>query len=1115
MADISDFRFSLAPPATLEGETILTIAFTLSADFDAAAAPWVMFSAADGFAAGGFDIQSTDFTYDAAQNRFTLIYHMLGTAGEGGYFLREIDLIDKSGNRIVYTAAYFDQQGFDFIETLSNPYADNNAPTVDNFFFTTPVFNAQTNTWDVTARYDATDATGIAMADAYLSCRDGQSLYGPQAIKYSSVTVDGSHYEFTFSLPYYAKSGDYSLLYIVNDNSNNTNAYMFQDSLPFVRIDNPNEDVTPPILENFSITAEFVSDGSGGLRPVLRVSGKLDVTSSGQSSTNLLVYSPDYTPQNGHYFDYFLGNVGDGSFSADIKLASPAPEGIYTFFLEGFDNAGNVARYASDALLPVLPTGTLSLGQLGFATQVAVYAPDASYDPSIGIQIISTSTDAIIFGGSGNDTLVGDNGSNQLLGGFGNDVLMSGSGNDIVNGGDGNDLIIGGDGAGNDNYNGGDGADTVKYTSAVAAITVNLTTGSATSTAGGDAAGIGTDVLFNIENVIAGNYNDTLIGNAGANALKGGDGNDLLIGGLGNDNLTGGNGIDTVSYAGAGAAITVSLASTSAQLTGGAGSDTLTTVENLIGGDWNDTLTGSSTDNRIEGGAGNDTISGGTGNDTLVGGTGNDIFVVDVVGDTVIEAVDAGTDNIQSIISWTLGDNIENLTLTGTAAISATGNALNNILIGNSAANTLTGGSGNDTLTGIGGIDTFNVSAGTDTITDLGNGGADILNVSVGATVNATVTTAWTATATTVNKGTANITTNGLAVNLAAITSTATGNIGYNVTNNGAATTLTGSSLGDRLYGGTGNDVLVGGAGTDTLDGKTGSDIFIIAATGDHAAAEFADTGTSGTDEVRFTSTTANSTLTLYAGDTGIERAVTGTGTGATATTTGTTALNINASALTYGIALIGNAGANVLTGGVGNDTLQGGAGNDMLNGGAGFDFADYSNATTAITANLSLTTSQNPVGAGSDTITDIEGLIGGSAGDSLTGNSSNNTLFGRGGNDVLTGGAGSDWFVFDTAPNATSNKDTITDFASGTDKLYFSKAAFAGLTLGNLTTDAFWSGAGVTAAHDATDRLIYNTTTGALYYDADGTGVTAAVQVALLGSTTHPALLYSDLVVF
>jgi len=142
-------------------------------------------------------------------------------------------------------------------------------------------------------------------------------------------------------------------------------------------------------------------------------------------------------------------------------------------------------------------------------------------------------------GGSGNDLIDGSDVDNDLIGGAGadvingdggNDLLYSGDGNDTVDGGTGDDLIIGGDGKGDDTYIGGAGTDTVKYTSATAAITVNLVKGSATSTAGKDAAKIGIDTLSGIENVIAGNYNDIVKGSKGANVLTGGLGTDSLYG---------------------------------------------------------------------------------------------------------------------------------------------------------------------------------------------------------------------------------------------------------------------------------------------------------------------------------------------------------------------------------------------------------------------------------------------------------------------------------------------------------------------------------------------------------------------------------------------------------
>jgi hypothetical protein len=152
-------------------------------------------------------------------------------------------------------------------------------------------------------------------------------------------------------------------------------------------------------------------------------------------------------------------------------------------------------------------------------------------------------------GSTGNNELTGGAGNDTLSGGLGNDVLYSGDGNDSVDAGEGNDLIIGGDGAGNDIYNGGAGVDTVKYTSAKAAIAVDLSaaTNQAQSVGTGDLAGIGVDQLSNIENVIAGNFNDLLTGNSLNNQLQGGLGNDTLSGGAGNDILVGGAGSDVLT----------------------------------------------------------------------------------------------------------------------------------------------------------------------------------------------------------------------------------------------------------------------------------------------------------------------------------------------------------------------------------------------------------------------------------------------------------------------------------------------------------------------------------------------------------------------------------------
>lgn len=260
---------------------------------------------------------------------------------------------------------------------------------------------------------------------------------------------------------------------------------------------------------------------------------------------------------------------------------------------------------------------------------------------------------------------------------------------------------------------------------------------------------------------------------------------------------------------------------------------------------------------------------------------------------------------------------------------------------------------------------------------------------------------------------------------------------------------LSGTKAANRIDGGSGADTIFGDAGADTLLGGDGNDVFIFASTTDFVAGESV-TGGNGIDELRFTTTQA-ATLVLSAG-VAVEKVVIGTGVAAAAVSTATTAINIDAAAVTAGITVIGNAGANKLSGSGYADSLDGGVGKDILSGGGGAD-----------------------------------------------------TMNGGAGSDRLTGGAGADVFVFNTALSSSTNKDVVTDFVSGTDHVYLAKSVMAALgpTGATLSADAFWSGAGAIRGHDSTDRIIYNTTTGALYYDADGSGNGAAVQIALFGQTS------------
>ncbi len=332
--------------------------------------------------------------------------------------------------------------------------------------------------------------------------------------------------------------------------------------------------------------------------------------------------------------------------------------------------------------------------------------------------------------------------------------------------------------------------------------------------------------------------NNTITGNTAANTLNGGLGDDKLFGGLGNDTLiggaghdllNGGAGTDTASYAGSSSAVRVDLMVTEAQNTLGAGIDTLFSIENLIGSSFADYLTGNS---------GSNTINGGAGADEMAGGLGNDTYVVDNPGDIVVEFFNAGTDLVQSSITFSLPNNgTENLTLTGTAAINGTGNTLNNVITGNAARNILAGGDGNDTLSGAAGDDDLLGGLGSDSL--LGGVGNDLLDGGVG------VDTA----------SYAGIT-SGVWVDLTVAGPQDT--IGAGIDTLISIENLTGSSFGDTLYGDGVNNTLTGGSGDDYLDGDAGNDILIGGAGSDWLI------GGLGSNTFRFTALTDSLLLPGY-----------------------------------------------------------------------------------------------------------------------------------------------------------------------------------------------------------------------------------------------------------
>jgi RTX calcium-binding nonapeptide repeat (4 copies) len=215
--------------------------------------------------------------------------------------------------------------------------------------------------------------------------------------------------------------------------------------------------------------------------------------------------------------------------------------------------------------------------------------------------------------------------------------------------------------------------------------------------------------------VSGGSGADELRGSADANDLRGGsgddeirgaDGNDIVIGGAGADILDGGAGQDLAGYRDASVGITASLADPTRNTLDALG-DTYISIEGLSGSSHDDTLYGDTRANRLLGLLGNDLLDGAGGADTMRGGFGDDTYVVDHVGDRVIERSNEGQDLVRSAVSYVLADTVEDLVLTGPRAIAGTGNPLANVMTGNNAANVLSGRQGADVLTGGGDADIF------------------------------------------------------------------------------------------------------------------------------------------------------------------------------------------------------------------------------------------------------------------------------------------------------------------------------------------------------------------------------------------------------------------------
>jgi Ca2+-binding RTX toxin-like protein len=309
-----------------------------------------------------------------------------------------------------------------------------------------------------------------------------------------------------------------------------------------------------------------------------------------------------------------------------------------------------------------------------------------------------------------------------------------------------------------------------------------------------------------------------------------------------------------------------------------------------------------------------------------------------------------------------------------------------------------------------------------------------------------------------------------------------------------AAIGLIGNEFGQTIIGNAGNNFIDGGAGADTLNGLGGNDTYVV----DNAGDQVIEAAGGGNDFVIATTTFALNAgaevETLSTSDSGNTAAIGLTGN-------------------EFGQTIIGNAGNNFLNGGGGADTLQGLAGNDIyivdntgdqvIEAAGGGNDTVYAIGSYALNAGAEVETLSTTDGGSNAAIN----LTGNEFGQLILGNAGINVLDGGLGADTLTGFGGADTFAFTTALGG-GNVDTITDFAHGTDRIALDDAIFgAGIgTPGSFNANAFVIG---TAAGDADDRIIYDSATGQLFYDADGNGAGAAVLFATLQGA--PTLSASD----
>lgn len=655
----------------------------------------------------------------------------------------------------------------------------------------------------------------------------------------------------------------------------------------------------------------------------------------------------------------FFASLGDDSSAlggADLlgtafdDIISGGTTNIESTASDGIDRMEGLG---GDDVYIVRDTGDVVIEVVGDGTDT-VWASVTYTLPTEVENIAANGTSATTLTGNTLDNILDGaqaTGANTLVGGTGNDDYYLGTGDKVKEAA-------------------GAGTDSVR--SGALNFSIDLTNTTATGIGFDTATVAAIDNAFlldaaGVANITGNTLNNNLTGNSATNIIIGGTGNDKLdTGAGGNDTLNGGDGNDTyvvrtstVTYAdSSGLDLVIGLVDNiDISVAGGTGIEDVTLgngAKNVTGNALANKLTVNGANNTVFANAGNDTITvnNDTGTNSLSGGAGNDIYIIGNATDTITgELATAGeTDSVQfggATGTFTMGLNVENITLTGTANIGAIGNASNNIMIGNSGNNTLSGGAGNDTYIVVNATDTITGELATVGETDTVQFGSTVVNstYTMGANVeNITLTSA-------------------VAIN-------ATGNASTNIMNGNAANnTLSGLDGNDTLNGNAGNDTLNAGNGNDILTGGTGDDTMADGANDDTYSVDSIndivnEIGGTGVDTVNSTVTYSLNTAEAA----GIEKliltgtAANGTGNALANTITGNTVNNV----------LLGLAGNDIINAGTGNDTITGGTGKDTVITGTGSDTILFAVGVTdtVVTANSI---------AGVDLYSDLQ-LAGGAA---------------------------------------------------------------------------------------------------------------------------------------